>query len=412
MEPAVHFPIYRQYTKARQSANNAMVSFLAGSALASHTLQLTTGSNRLLPEIFPAVPHITRFNLRPDAAADVLGAAGPHLATVTIPYALAIHEDFVTQCIRWIRDAFGFPPPRTVSSIRSWNEIVTSNMHEALVSMTGDALDQHGSVDLELFHLYRLMRNCHIHNGGNVTNALRRQVRSLSSGAQDRWRKLTRREADALVRGDRAEYSLLDVFSVFAVTKGLGRGVNALLQAASLRNTGPKLASMTTGRNPPEPATAKLGGVGSSVMLGIDTALSGCRSLICFGQPLTRELGSTPPSTRKRSPPSGCCVARTPTPGWQRVKMGALQLSYTPLRGPGLQPGSPILASDPVVLRGGLCVNRPRAITVPEPACETPRLLTTCNVSLDGQPTPLFVGSYAIRERTVADGPRAVTACA
>lgn len=128
MAPAVHFSIYRQYTKARQSANNAMVSFLAGSALASHTLQLTTGSNRLLPEIFPAVPHITRFNLRPDAAADVLGAAGPHLATVTIPYALAIHED-------------------------------------------------------------------------------------------------------ALVRGDRAEYSLLDVFSVFAVTKGLGRGVNALLQA-------------------------------------------------------------------------------------------------------------------------------------------------------------------------------------
>ncbi len=231
MAPAVHFPIYRQYTKARQRANNAMVSFLAGSALASHTLRLTTGSNRLLPEIFPAVPHIARFNLRPDAAADVLGAAGPHLATVTIPYALAIHEDFVTQCIRWIRDTFGFPPPGTVSSIRSWNDIDTSNMHEALVAMTGDALDQHGSADLELFHLYRLMRNCHIHNGGNVTNALRRQVSNLSSGPQDRWRKLTRREADALVRGDRAGYSLLDVFSVFAVTKGLGRGVNALLQA-------------------------------------------------------------------------------------------------------------------------------------------------------------------------------------
>lgn len=44
--------------------------------------------------------------------------------------------------------------------------------------------------------------------------------------------------------------------------------------------------------------------------------------------------------------------------------MGALLLSYTPLRGPGLQPGSPTFASDPVLLRGGLCVNRPRASTL------------------------------------------------
>lgn len=231
MPPTVHFPIYRQYTRARQNANNAMVSFLAGSALASHTLQLTAGSDRLLPEIFPAVPHIARFNLRPDAAADVLGAAGPHLATVTIPYALAIHEDFVMQCIRWLRDSFRFAPPGAVPSIKSWNDIDTSNMHEALASMTGHPLDAHESVDLELFHMYRLMRNCHIHNGGSVTSVLRRRARSLSSGAQDRWHKLTRRDVDALVSGDRAEYSLLDVFSVFAVTKGLGRGVNSLLQA-------------------------------------------------------------------------------------------------------------------------------------------------------------------------------------
>lgn len=231
MAPTVHFPIYRQYTKARQNANNAMVSFLAGSALASHTLQLTAGSERLLPEIFPAVPHMARFNLRPDAAAEVLGAAGPHLATVTIPYALAIHEDFVTRCIRWIRDTFKYPPPGTVPSIRSWNDIDTSNMHEALVSMIGQPLDAQGSVDLELFHVYRLMRNCHVHNGGIATNALRRQVGSLSGGAQDRWHRLTRRSAGASVSGDRAEYSLLDVFSVFAVTKGLGRGVNSLLQA-------------------------------------------------------------------------------------------------------------------------------------------------------------------------------------
>lgn len=228
MASTVQLPIYRRYTTARQHANNAMVSFLAGSALASHTLQLTAGSNRLLPEIFPAVPHIARFNLRPDAAADVLGAAGPHLATVTIPYALAIHEDFVTQCIEWILEMSGFRLPKDMNSI---GDIKTSNMHEALLSMTGHALDQRASLDLELFHLYRLMRNCRIHNGGIATKALQDRAKRVSAGAQDRWRKLTRRAVDAFVRGAPAKYSLLDVFSVFAATKGLGRGVNALLQA-------------------------------------------------------------------------------------------------------------------------------------------------------------------------------------
>ncbi len=227
MASTVQFPIYRRYTTARQQANNAMVSFLAGSALASHTLQLTAGSNRLLPEIFPAVPHIARFNLRPDAAADVLGAAGPHLATVTVPYALAIHEDFVTQCIEWILEIPGFQLPEGFNSM---GDIKAANMHEALVSMIGHALDQRASLDLELFHLYRLMRNCHIHNGGIVTKALQDRAKRVSTGAQDRWRKLTRREVDTFVRGAPAKYSLLDVFSVFAVTKGLGRGANALLQ--------------------------------------------------------------------------------------------------------------------------------------------------------------------------------------
>ncbi|WP_420625063.1 hypothetical protein [Candidatus Poriferisodalis sp.] len=117
MAATVYFPIYRRYKATRQQANNAMVSLLAGSALASHTLQLTEGSSRLLPEIFPAVPHIARFNLRPDAAADVLRSAGPHLATVTVPYALAIHEDYVTQCIEWVRDQFNFGLPTAVSSV-------------------------------------------------------------------------------------------------------------------------------------------------------------------------------------------------------------------------------------------------------------------------------------------------------
>lgn len=223
MSPTVQFAIYRQYEESRQRANIAMVSLLAGSELAAHTLKLAAGSDRLLPEIFPAVPNIARFNLRPAAAAEVLGAAGPHLATVTVPYALAIHEDFVMQCIEWNERAHGGTRPK--------RPLDTSNMHETLVLMVGGALPQRASVDLELFHLYRQVRNCHIHGGGRVSKALRKQVKGLSHAALVRWFDLTGREAKTLVAGDLAEYCLLDVFAIFAVTKELGRGINALLQS-------------------------------------------------------------------------------------------------------------------------------------------------------------------------------------
>jgi len=41
----VEFPLFRRYESSRQEANNAMMALLAGSKLAAHTLQLTTGSS-------------------------------------------------------------------------------------------------------------------------------------------------------------------------------------------------------------------------------------------------------------------------------------------------------------------------------------------------------------------------------
>ena len=225
MPSTVHFAIYRQYQESRRRANNSMVALLAGSQLAAHNLTLHADSDRLLPEIFPTVPHIARFNLRPAVAADVLDAAEPHLATVTVPYALAIHEDFVMQCIRWIRRIQGTP-----SRQRASGRPRAADMHEVLRSLVGGALKPHSSVDLELFHVYRLLRNCHVHRGGRVSSKLRKHVGNLSPSAQARWIGLTGRGANTLIAGDQAEFRLLDVFAVFAVTKELGHGVNALLR--------------------------------------------------------------------------------------------------------------------------------------------------------------------------------------
>lgn len=57
----VEFPAFRRYEATRQKANNALMAMLAGSQLAAHTLQLTSGSTQLLPEILPGVAEIQYF---------------------------------------------------------------------------------------------------------------------------------------------------------------------------------------------------------------------------------------------------------------------------------------------------------------------------------------------------------------
>src|SRR6266571_6922255 len=99
----VKFPAYRRYTAARQEANNAMIALLAGSRLAAHTLQLTAGSTSLLPQIFPAIPHIRHFNLQTETARQLLLDADSHLGAVAVPYALAVHEDYVMSCLSLLK---------------------------------------------------------------------------------------------------------------------------------------------------------------------------------------------------------------------------------------------------------------------------------------------------------------------
>jgi hypothetical protein len=53
----VRFQEYRDYEARRREAGDALMALLAGAQLASHLLQLDEGSDRLLPEVFPRVPH-------------------------------------------------------------------------------------------------------------------------------------------------------------------------------------------------------------------------------------------------------------------------------------------------------------------------------------------------------------------
>lgn len=218
--PEINYRAYREYVASRVNVNNAMMALLAGSRLAAHTLQLTAGSTRTLSEVFPAVEHIGRFNLRSDSARELLQDADEHIASVAIPYALATHEDFVTSTLDALRQR-GRRLDAQGNRIRPWN------MHEVLFRTTGHAPS---SDWLGMFHVFREARNGIIHSGGGADENLLRAIEEMPPGAREGWVRLCDgSEPEELVEAGRLRLTASHVFMAFAVTKGLGREVNAAL---------------------------------------------------------------------------------------------------------------------------------------------------------------------------------------
>ncbi len=219
----VSFHEYRQHDLANTEANNAIMALLAGAHLAAHTLQLTEGSTRLLPEMFPHVPHIQRFNLTTPAARGLLADAEAHLGSMAVPYVLAIHEGFVHACLRLIGDTGTFK---------------ASQMHNGIARR----LPVNFGADLSGFHLARILRNCVIHNGGRVTE---RSVTELQRDVDPthiaRWTRITRRSPLKLRAGDVVELAHGEVVATMATTRQIARTLNEAMQPALPRATWARL---------------------------------------------------------------------------------------------------------------------------------------------------------------------------
>jgi hypothetical protein len=112
----VRFRAYRRYEALRVEVSNALMGLLAGAQLSNHLLQLNRGSDRLLPEVYPNVPHIRRFNLTAEAASDILAEADVHLGAMSIAYVLALHEDSLKTCLGRPRGAIPHDWRRATSS--------------------------------------------------------------------------------------------------------------------------------------------------------------------------------------------------------------------------------------------------------------------------------------------------------
>jgi len=223
----INYRAYREYVDSRVEVNNAMMALLAGSRLAAHTLQLTAGSTRTLAEVFPAVEHIGRFNLRSDSTRELLHDADQHVSSVAVPYALATHEDFVTATLEFLSDR-GRTLDTQGKQIKPWN------MHEVLFRTTGYSPPTDW---LGLFHVLRETRNCIIHSGGAADSKLDEVIASMSDEARAGWRRLCEgAEPESIIERGRLRLSASHVFMAFAVTKGLGREVNASLAAELTRD--------------------------------------------------------------------------------------------------------------------------------------------------------------------------------
>lgn len=224
--PQVHFAAFKTLEQRRVDAGNAIWAILAGAKMASNTLALTEGSQRTLGEIFPSVEHIKRFNLRSDHARGLLNRAEEDMCTMAMSYAIALHEDFVKTCLGWLVP-LGLLTPSQYAGAKSFN------VHEKLAAATDVAMNPDS---LELFHVTRLIRNCHIHAGGRGSGELERRTKALSPARRSIWEQLTGESFTEIAEGDKASVGVGGLIATLAVGKRLSYDVNLALQSAIPRD--------------------------------------------------------------------------------------------------------------------------------------------------------------------------------
>lgn len=216
----VRFRAYRQYEALRIDVSNALMGLLAGAQLSNHLLQLNRGSDRLLPEVYPNVPHIKRFNLTAETASDILAEADVHLGAMSIAYALSLHEDYMKTCLLMAAEA-------ALTSRRRARETRASGQHELLQEICAVRIDR---LPLQQLDVLRRMRNAVIHDGGRVDQGLVDAIADMDDEARAAWSGITGTDPSRLASGDRLRLGHGEMLLALAVTKNVDRACNEILQ--------------------------------------------------------------------------------------------------------------------------------------------------------------------------------------
>ncbi|MET3808896.1 hypothetical protein ABIB25_005928 [Nakamurella sp. UYEF19] len=193
--PEVKFASYRQYLEQRQTVNSAVMALLAGSQLASHTLQLTAGSDRTISEIFPLVKHIPRFSLKTDRAQELLSDAEAHLSAMAIPYIISIHESLFDTFEDMLIASGALPPRDKRFGSPVW---VVKKHWENLPQPNTPTLDQ---PSWQVFTLLNELRHDLIHRAGVIGQKTVEADQNLSPDARTLWERMAGTPLPVLVFG-------------------------------------------------------------------------------------------------------------------------------------------------------------------------------------------------------------------
>ncbi|MGP5220422.1 hypothetical protein [Arthrobacter rhombi] len=216
----VKYKRYRDYLSQRIAANDTVMGLLAGSKLASQSLAITAGSQMLLKDIFPQVPHIDRFNLKAGKARGVLEDAENLLGVLAVPQIMALHEDLITGMLELLE--------RSMAGSTNPNQRLNAkNMH---ARFEGAASISFTSSTLDLFQLLRMSRNAHIHNGGVVSKHFADELATCAPASLQLWRGITGESFPAYKEGDKVELRLPALIGTLAITKRLANEANEGLQ--------------------------------------------------------------------------------------------------------------------------------------------------------------------------------------
>jgi len=142
-----------------------------------------------MPQIFGLIPGIDRVNRTLGDAARLLGEAEGHLASMGIPYVLAVHGELLVAVIEMLREDGRDDPTRawTIPRRTQPSEVSLDVIHEYVAERCRSAFPPER---LELFHLARRVRNRILHFGGEAGSRLPGDYRGMSTVAKADWERL------------------------------------------------------------------------------------------------------------------------------------------------------------------------------------------------------------------------------
>ena len=225
----LRFPAYRRYSDARVEVNDAMMALLIGARLGEHALSTSAADpDALLPSLFGQIPGIARLNRTAGDAAGLLAEAEVHLASMAIPYTLAVHGAFLAAAAQMVRDA-GLDQRDAAFEVKRCGDLHKLPLDTGHEYIAERCRGQTNPALLSLFHIARQLRNRIIHSNRTPGSRLLQEFRTLQPAARESWEGLAGRPLTAAVASGRLEPKEGELVAVLAVSRHLVQDINTLL---------------------------------------------------------------------------------------------------------------------------------------------------------------------------------------